>query len=109
MTDENLEVGSVINQHQLDSDGPSNAPTGPAPARSTSNTDGICPQHDPHTEEVSTLDGPVYSYRDGAYCPITWDPVEGCWLKGPITVFRDEDQSDGAPGGDDPMLREAAE
>jgi hypothetical protein len=106
--DEHLEVGSVIDQHELDADGPSTVPTGPARARSTSNTDGIYPQHDPHTEEVETQYGRVTVYKDGSYCPVTWDPVEGRWLRGPVMVFGEE-QPDGASGGEDPMLREAAE
>jgi hypothetical protein len=55
---------------------------------------------DEHLEARSVL--------DGAYCPVTWDPVEGRWLRGPITVFGEE-QPDGPSGGEDPMLREAAE
>ena len=108
MIDEHLARGSVIDQHELDSNGP---PLGPARAHSTSNKGEISPQcpFDPHTEEVSTQDGPVEIYPDGAYCPVKWDPVERRWLRDPVTVCRDEEQPDGASGGEDPMLREAAE
>lgn len=109
MIDEYLEFESALITTKLDSNGPSKVPTDPACAGSASNTDGICPNDDPHTEEVEPPYCRVAVYKDGAYCPVTWDPVEGRWLKGPITVFRDEDQLDGASGGEDPMLREAAE
>ena len=57
---------------------------------------------------LKTQYGRVTVYKDGSYCPVTWDPVEGRWLRGPVMVFGEE-QPDGASGGEDPMLREAAE
>jgi hypothetical protein len=82
MIDEHLEVGSVIDQHYLDSDGPSTVPTGPADAGSASETNGIC-HFNPHTEEVATQYGRVTVYKYGAHCPVVWDPHENRWRRGP--------------------------